>query len=541
MTKATHRAAGCWPPLRPGPRRRFSHPTNITVDGTILSIVAGDFNSANDGIADFAVSYQTGALTASVVLFLGRRDGHFEGQYLPQIAPTAYDVVQAAADVNLDGKLDIVMGQGVALGNGDGTFQSLIPFTFAPSPSVRPAGIGMPFLPFTAGSFLQVVDFNNDGIPDICIGSSSPAGMAVRLGHGDGTFSLGIPTPPPFPFQNPFDPDELAVFTLGDFDGDGFVDIAYEAAQGGVVILYGNGDGTFTRLGGAQGSGAYPGALIAGDLRSDGVVDLVDRSDQGVGVMLRDSDDVFPVNPPYLVVYPGPTPIAMGYNGPLAMADFDGDKKQDIASYFAIYAGNGDGSLRAPVLFGQEPGLTSSYVDTGELSPFTGTPDALPYNPPPMVVADVNGDGKPDLIGVGPTLDTITVLINSSGTPVASAPAYQAASGLRLLSPGSIAHPLRDGPFHNDRDGRRHPTDDPRKHIGRDLRLRGGGLFWQPLLYVSPTQINFLVPGSTTVNGPAMINVVGNGLPKGAHSTLVVPVSPGIFTLDGSGSEAGRR
>ncbi len=35
-----------------------------------------------------------------------------------------------------------------------------------------------------------------------------------------------------------------------------------------------------------------------------------------------------------------------------------------------------------------------------------------------------------------------------------------------------------------------------------------------------------------------MINVIGNGRPKGAHSTFIQPVATGIFTLDGSGHGA---
>jgi uncharacterized protein (TIGR03437 family) len=498
----------------------FLYPTNITLDGTIQWIVAGDFN--NDGIGDFAVSYQTGASTASVVLFLGSRDGHFVRKNLPQVTTdagdkVASDVAWAAADVNLDGKLDLVTGKGVLLGNGDGTFQPLIPFGGAPGTAVRPLGIALPYLPLPAGGLVQVADFNNDGIPDLC--AAAYDAFVVLLGNGDGTFGPPISTGPLYS-SYPYPVDELAVFTLGDFDGDGIVDIAYAGTGGDVSILFGNGDGTFTRVVGVGAPAEDPGALTIGDLRGDGHVDLLAQGDGGVAVWLLNGGE-FNVLP---IVYPPPSLVPAEYNGPLAMADFDGDKKQDIASYFAIYRGNGNGSLQAPVLFGQEPGLSASYYLP-----------ALPYSPPPMVVADVNGDGKPDLIGVGPTLDTITVLINSSGTPVASAPAYQAASLRQLLSPGGIAVVYGTGLSSMTATA----SDTLQTTLG-DTSVEivdfAGKTILAPLLYVSPTQINFVVPESTAVNGPAIINVIGNGLPKGAHSTLVVPVSAGIFTLDGSGS-----
>jgi uncharacterized protein (TIGR03437 family) len=58
------------------------------------------------------------------------------------------------------------------------------------------------------------------------------------------------------------------------------------------------------------------------------------------------------------------------------------------------------------------------------------------------------------------------------------------------------------------------------------------------LLYVSPTQINFVLPPATAP-GFAVFNVYVSGTPSpfppGARSTMVQPLVPALFTLNGTG------
>jgi FG-GAP-like repeat len=90
----------------------------------------------------------------------------------------------ATADLNHDGKLDLVMASGgsvnVRLGRGDGTFQK---------PLNYPAG---------GASCIAIADFNGDGIPDLAVNSSANVlGIfpgQILLGNGDGTFR----TPPTY-------------------------------------------------------------------------------------------------------------------------------------------------------------------------------------------------------------------------------------------------------------------------------------------------------------------------------------------------------
>jgi hypothetical protein len=80
----------------------------------------------------------------------------------------------AVADVNGDGKLDIIEANGgvtVFLGNGDGTFQAARQFAAGQS-----------------ASSVVVADFNGDGKLDIAVSDGTTYSVYILLGKGDGTF-----------------------------------------------------------------------------------------------------------------------------------------------------------------------------------------------------------------------------------------------------------------------------------------------------------------------------------------------------------------
>ena len=293
----------------------------------------------------------------------------------------------AAADVNGDGNLDLIVtgadpnsqnwSYSVLLGNGDGSFQS--PVFHQESVQGSPGSI-------------VIADFNNDQKLDLAVQAGKQT-FAVLLGNGDGTF--GSPA-------YVFDGDGGQIVSA-DFNGDGKVDIA-EAGPSGLAILLGNGNGTFQ-------TAAFPsttsldGGLFAADMNGDGKIDLISNGLVGIQVFLGNGNGTFDALTPFGCRQPCSFESAVRF-----LADVNGDGKVDVITADSnggngIFLGNGDGTF-----------------DPSEiLFPNGGAPHTVPSV---VQAADMNGDGKPDLIIESPR-STVFVLLNStvSGAGTSFSPA----------------------------------------------------------------------------------------------------------------------
>jgi Big-like domain-containing protein/VCBS repeat protein len=270
------------------------------------SIVVGDFNG--DGRADLAIANYD---SDTVTVLLGNGDGTFTAGASPATGAGPESI--AVGDFNQDGKTDLAVANyysesvTILLSNGDGTFT------------------GQPASPATGGTPISVVvgDFNGDGKADLsvvnktydsggCPGCGTFDGtVRILLGNGDGTFAVGA-TPP---VRGQYFESEA----VGDFNGDGIPDLAIAGdggAIGGVIVLLGNGDGTFVAATNPlPGSGAEQ--IAVGDFNGDGKADVaVTMGDPSVTVLLAQWSQtstatltgISPVGPgPHLVEasYPG--------------------------------------------------------------------------------------------------------------------------------------------------------------------------------------------------------------------------------------------
>jgi FG-GAP-like repeat/Abnormal spindle-like microcephaly-assoc'd, ASPM-SPD-2-Hydin len=174
----------------------------------IDAVVVADFNQ--DGKTDLSAIIDDGT-NRQVVIFFGNSDGTFTAG--ASYNAGAFPICMAAADLNGDGKIDVIIGnqsQVVALlGNGDGTFQA-------------------PIITNTDhnGTFsISVADFNLDGKLDVAIGESG--GIALLQGNGDGTLQAPIM----FFVAAPFG------LAQADFDGNGAPDLAVGGTPGGTSLL----------------------------------------------------------------------------------------------------------------------------------------------------------------------------------------------------------------------------------------------------------------------------------------------------------------
>jgi probable HAF family extracellular repeat protein len=326
-----------------------------------------------------------------------------------------------AADFNGDGIMDLAAADGpndqvvVMLGNGDGTFQSPVPYTVGKGPST-----------------LLAADFDNDGKIDIAVGDSD-GGIYVLQGNGDGSFHVD-----PILSVAGAGPWDLAV---GDFNGDGKLDLACVNQTGNSISIFlGNGDATFHGDGffqppAAVATNANPGQMTVGDFNGDGILDMAVVNFGGftgntVSVFLGNGNGTFKPKVDYN------TSLA-----PLSVvaADFNGDGKLDLA--VANSCGTSSPCGRpglVSILLGNGDGTFATHVDYPAGS--------FPYT---IVAGDFNGDGKLDvaisdldssqvtiLSGAGDGTFPTSTTQGTSGSPVGLLAADFNRDGLMDLAAG---------------------------------------------------------------------------------------------------------
>ena len=206
-------------------------------------------------------------------------------------------------------------------------------------------------------------DFNRDGWLDLAIGDYSAGNLSVFLNDGQGAYLS--------PFNLAGGSFIRGVVT-GDFDGDGYPDIA--AGNGATTLVWLNdGTGGFRPSVGYTNGQANPsGELNAADANGDGYLDLVMAStySQKTWVLIGNGDGTFTANSQWVSI--GGRPSAS------AAWDINGDGHSDVC-----YACLSPDSFRW--LFGDGAG---GFAPGGSL-PAGGYPTSVH-------LADIDGDGDID-------------------------------------------------------------------------------------------------------------------------------------------------
>jgi len=355
------------------------------------SLGVGDFN--RDGVLDVFARGPNGYL-----VYPGRGDGTLGAPiqtYFSFFAGSTVDTVAAVGDFNGDGKLDVVVAinsglsgttyLAVSLGNGDGTFQSPV------------------LIPTSATWSMAVGDLNQDGRTDLVFSDGNfqgYEGTSIEALQGDSVGGL-IPASGYGVGNNP------QGVALGDFNGDGKLDIVVVNMDDNTFsILLGNGDGTFAPPV-TYAAHHAPISVTVGDFNGDGKLDLAiaNQIDNTVSIFLGHGDGTFSGATDYTV---GTRPFQV------LAADFNGDGSLDLA---VANAGDADNGFNASVV------ILPGAGDGSFLAPIVV--ESI-WPPLAIAVADLNADGKPDLLVSDGAL---AVFLNLGTTSPTATIAVQAGSG----------------------------------------------------------------------------------------------------------------
>ncbi len=206
--------------------------------------------------------------------------------------------------------------------------------------------------------------------------------ILVLLGNGDGTFTSGAT------FTTGVG-SESAV--LGDFNRDGKTDIAVaNAGSGDVNILLGDGTGSFTygQVPKAGTGTPEPVAIATADVSGDRLLDLIVlNSTDSIAVLNGQLGGTFAAARSFPSGSTGSVPIS------LALADMNGDEKMDVivansrSNDASVLLGDGRGNFAPP----------RAFVSDAE--------------PKAVAAIDVNGDTLPDVLTVNQGRPSLGVLL----------------------------------------------------------------------------------------------------------------------------------
>jgi Bacterial Ig-like domain (group 3)/FG-GAP-like repeat/FG-GAP repeat len=379
-------------------------------------MMTSDLNG--DGHADLVIQSVTGGVAD---VFLGSSDGLLT----PSAVYAGSSAVQSMLlhDVDNDGHPDLVL-EGIDgrieifHGNADGSFST----TSEGGSGNADATIGL------GGHLIAVTCAVGQHI----FYTATPAGLSVLLEKSDLSLTLGG-------IYNA-GPGRVS-FAVGDFNGDGALDVAVDSPEG-IAILLGDADGSLgSSRAFAAGKPALSGVLgeFGGSNNLDAVVNVAasqalllhGNGDGTFGAVATPTTSKVSTAPvPQVVNLPGAPLVAGLVQVTMVTEDLDGDGNQDVivaydhpgadhahpksAASNAIYIwyGNSDGGFDAPVV-------------TTPLRNF--------YQ---LVAADVNGDGRPDLIMSDGYM--VSVQNNLGGRVFGEEEHFLAGMGINSISAGDV-------------------------------------------------------------------------------------------------------
>jgi adhesin/invasin len=369
-----------------------------------------------------------------------------------QLSVSTQPSAVALSDLDKDGRPDLVVAAAstnnlhIARGRGNGTFAT---FTAVPlgAGATNPQGVA-------------TGDFNNDGRTDLVSANQNTNNATLLLDNGAGGYTSSN-------WSTGTSPRAVAA---ADFDQDGKLDlVAANGTSNTVTVLYGNGDGTFTAIP-AVNVGVQPVSVVAADFNSDGCPDVATANTSGGNVTaLRANRNATTGACLRTFASLGNFTVGGGPRG-LKVADFNGDNKLDLVvanssnNSVSVLPGQGDGTFLGAVTT-QATGATPEFRDPrglavgdfnedGKLDVATGNflgasitllfgagtgTTVVPFTISPttfaagtgltsLMGADLDGDGRQDIVGTA-TADSRVSVLRGTSSGVGGAALYSALTG----------------------------------------------------------------------------------------------------------------
>lgn len=346
----------------------------------------------------------------------------------------------------------------------------------------------------TSPQYLAVGDFNKDGKLDVVTMNNNNT-ISVLLNSGTGTF------PSHTEYVTPSSAVRVAV---ADVNGDGYPDIIALSGTDLVSVFINKGDGTFQPKVDYSSGSSDTRSFVVADLNGDGKPDIavVGNISRAVSVLLNNGDGTFAAAVNYNV---GNRLVG------IAAADLNGDGLTDLVV-------TGFSSDLVSVLINQGGGKFSTHVD------YTSPQLSFPIGP---VIADFNGDGKPDVAVANTTGSTVSVFMNNGDGTLAAPVAYTLG--------GTTPKPVSGIAIDVNGDGKPDMVVGDNTNSLADVFINNGdGTFAAPVTYTLGGQTWQVTAGD--VNGDGKVDLVSANISTNNISVLLNQLSTMFYAQASTGN-----